>query len=133
MKLFCQIPDSVQSAEVIFYSSMSSRNIFSSLLSVNLNLPPCLVLATPGLHFKYVGFVRLSVIILWSWRKLLQMVKTIRPFTIIIHYAQVIFLVVVFWKPLMMSGSWFFTWCQATLALICNILLKYNKSSSAVL
>ena len=64
MKLFCQIPDSVQSAEVIFYSSMSSRNIFSSLLSVNLNLPPCLVLATPGLHFKYVGFVRLSVIIL---------------------------------------------------------------------
>ena len=133
MKLFCQIPDSVQSAEVIFYSSMSSRNIFSSLLSVNLNLPPCLVLATPGLHFKYVGFVRLSVIILWSWRKLLQMVKTIRPFTIIIHYAQVIFLVVVFWKPLMMSGSWFFTWCQATLALPCNILLKYNKSSSAVL
>ena len=130
---FCQIP--VQSAEAIFYGSMcpASRNIFSSLLSVNLNLPPCLVLATPGLHFKYVGFVRLSVIILQSWRKLLQMVKTIRPFTIIIHYAQVIFLVVVFWKPLMMSGSWFFTWCQATLALFCNILLKYNKSSSAVL
>ena len=38
---FCQIP--VQSAEAIFYGSMcpASRNIFSSLLSVNLNLSPC--------------------------------------------------------------------------------------------
>ena len=38
---FCEIP--VQSAEVIFYSSMSSWNILAFLLSVNLNLPPRLL------------------------------------------------------------------------------------------